>query len=356
MDKSIPVVSVVMAAYNVFPRDFHRAITSILSQTYKDFEIIIVDDASTDDTLDIAKAYARKDGRVVVVKNDNNLGAAGARNKGIQRAVGKYIAIMDADDIAHPKRLAKQVAFLENNPKVGLLGTAYRTIDGSGRTIQRISPLKTDKLIRWEMLLNSPFAHSSVTYRRELYLQTGGYPEDHLLSEDYELFYRMSAITKMANLKEALVYYRISPGGLSRTQNEIQFDWASRVSHQAIAQLMGAEFIGLEETKALRSYLNTGKEVKHKDALVEKYFAMFAHFSDVYEVTRQEKQLLRRHIHAGLLWNWWNSAHKYSASGRRDFYRSWRAAPSALTYRLIRFAGGGLRRKVRNKGGRKDGG
>ena len=129
MSRKQPTVSVVMAAYNVRAFDFHRAVGSILAQTYKDFEFIIVDDASTDDTVKIAETYEDKDDRVVVFKNDKNLGAADTRNRGIERSKGKYIAIMDADDIAHPKRLAKQVAFLENNTQIGLLGTTYQTID-----------------------------------------------------------------------------------------------------------------------------------------------------------------------------------------------------------------------------------
>jgi glycosyltransferase involved in cell wall biosynthesis len=352
MDKSNPVVSVVTAAYNVLPRDLHRSIRSILSQTYKDFELIIVDDASTDDTLKFVEAYAEKDDRVVVIRNKKNLGAGSSRNVGVGQARGEYIAIMDSDDFAHPRRLYEQISFLHNNPSVGLLGTAYQTISESGRKIQTVPRFETDTLIRWEMLLNSPFIHSSVMYKRELFLQMGGYSEKFPVSHDYDLFLRLSEITKMACLNRVLTYFQINSKGLSKTRKEIQFDLATHISHRAITQLMGEGYMDFDETKALREYLNYGKEFDNKDELMDKYLGLSATFSNKFGISRLQKRQIHYHIYSRLLWNWWNSTGKYKLSGLKDLYQIWRNAPIPLTYRLIRFKGGEVKRKLMDKLGR----
>ena len=343
-----PEISVVMAVYNVHRRDIRRSIESILGQTYKEFEFIIVDDASTNETLNIALDFAEKDQRIKVFYNDYNLGAARTRNKGIDHARGQYIAIMDADDIAHPKRFSRQVSYFEDNPKVGLLGTTYRVIDKSGKLIQAISRLETDILIRWEMLLNNPFAHSSVMFRRDLLLHLDGYLDKYTPSEDYELFFRMSNITKMANLKEPLMYYQINPEGLSRSRQDVQFDWATQVSHGAISQLMGADFMGLEETNVLRKLLNRGKEVGKNEELMEKTFSLLDHFSEVHGVNKYQKRQILRHINSGLLWNWWNSKKKFHKDGLLKFFPIWRVAPLFITYRLVRIVGGAVKRNIIN--------
>ena len=129
---SAPKISVIMPTYN--SESFLReSIDSILNQTFKDFELIVIDDCSTDSSLKIIKEYKRKDNRIFFLKNDKNLGHNKTRNKGLKIAKGKYIAILDSDDISLEKRLEIQYAYLEKNPHIFLVGSSAIYIDENGK-------------------------------------------------------------------------------------------------------------------------------------------------------------------------------------------------------------------------------
>src|SRR5208337_1568211 len=189
---SEPRVSVVMAAYNA-EKYLRQAVDSILSQTLADFELIVVDDASIDATRAVLESYS--DPRIRALYNPSNLGQCVSRNKALAAARGKYIAILDADDIALPTRLEKQAEWLDRHPEIGLLGSYAVTIDEQGKEHARWDYSPTDDAaIKWALLFTNVFIHSSVMMRKSVVNQTGGYSNEECIRrafvEDYELLSR----------------------------------------------------------------------------------------------------------------------------------------------------------------------
>lgn len=201
------LVSVVLPAYNA-ELYLKEAIDSVLAQTFTDFELIVLNDGSTDKTEEIILSY--NDDRLVYVKNEQNLGLIGTLNKGMTLAKGKYIARMDADDICFPERFAKQVEFLENNHDYVICGTsAYRfynhTADGNAFHV----PL-SDESIRVRLFFNSGFIHPSVMFRSSVISDYNlGFSIDYKYAEDYFFWMDLLKYGKGFNLKEKLLYYRV---------------------------------------------------------------------------------------------------------------------------------------------------
>lgn len=185
-----PTVSVLLTVYNG-DQYLRQAIDSVLAQTFDDFELVVVDDGSTDSTPDILATY--EDPRIDVLHQPNR-GRAPALNRGLIRSSGEYIAIIDADDIAVPERLETQVEILESDPTVDVLGSWYerRHEADPGRTKTEKPPLKDGDLKRVLPTYN-PIAHSSVTYRKEAIAQVGGYDIGLIACIDYDLWIRLAA-------------------------------------------------------------------------------------------------------------------------------------------------------------------
>lgn len=208
------MVSVIMSVYNA-EKYLEEAIVSILNQTYKNFEFIIINDGSTDNSLSIIEQYQKQDKRIFLI-NRNNKGLVVSLNEGINQAVGKYIVRMDADDISLPTRVEKQVKFMENNLDIGVCGTA---ITGFGynlkKNIYRYS--LSDDMLKTQLLFSSIFAHPTVIMRKELFLNYNlYYKEKYKHAEDFGLWIEMAKYTKFANLKEALLKYRILENSVTR--------------------------------------------------------------------------------------------------------------------------------------------
>jgi len=205
-----------MAVYNG-DRFVADAIRSILAQTFSDFEFLIVDDGSTDETA--AELAAFHDPRIRVIRNEVNIGLTKSLNLGLRQARGSLVARQDADDRSHPGRLAAQVGFLDREPDVIVLGTQGRYIDARGRPRSAAPwPKSTSSLaIRWSLLFDGPFIHSSVMLRRAIvWNEFGGYDETLAASQDFELWTRLSAAgCRMRNLPSALVDFRIHPGSVT---------------------------------------------------------------------------------------------------------------------------------------------
>ncbi len=202
-----------MSVYNG-ERFLREAIESILSQTFRDFEFIIVNDGSTDGTAAILDSYATSDPRVRVCHQENR-GAAASWNRGCSSAQGKYIARMDADDIAIKDRLSRQIEFLENHHEVGVLGSAVEFIDNTGKTLWNCPYPEEDHDIRSALLHWCPFAHPAVVMRRETFSSVGGYRNAFADAADYDLWTRIADRYQLANLAEVLVKYRIHPAQVS---------------------------------------------------------------------------------------------------------------------------------------------
>lgn len=216
----MPIVTVLMSVYNG-ERYLPQAIECILSQTYTNFEFLIVDDGSTDASRDIILSY--DDVRIRLLHNPTNLGLAPSLNRGIRAASGVFIARQDADDISRPQRLARQVSAMQRHPHIALLGTWYEEVDANGTHLQQGQLPCTATAIRWALFFYSPFVHTAAMLRKDMLAEVGFYDESLQHALDYELWRRIARQFPVANLDEVLVEYRIhdqsmTASGGSRTQ------------------------------------------------------------------------------------------------------------------------------------------
>jgi len=211
-----PVISVIFSVYNgaLYLRE---AIISILNQTYRDFEFIIVDDGSTDITSQILDEFT--DDRIIRLNNSANLGLVTSLNRALAVAKGEIIARMDADDISLPDRFQKQLAYLEKHPEIGVLGTAMVQVDEQGRHISTLIPPLKHELILWQTLFGCAIFHATVMMRRQELLKAGGYDANFIHSEDLELWSRLFSKTKFANLTDVLYIRRLHRRSIISTQS-----------------------------------------------------------------------------------------------------------------------------------------
>lgn len=186
-----------------------QAIESILGQTFTDFELVVVDDASTDGTPEVLRAFQARDGRLVVLRNEERQERSRSRNRAIAAACGRYIAVMDADDVAMPTRLERQVERMERCADLGLLATWAYEIDFANRLVGAWRPPTDDAALRRAMLSGNPFFHSSVMFRRAALELNGLYDEALVSSEDYDLYWRITRAWRCANLPEFLALWRL---------------------------------------------------------------------------------------------------------------------------------------------------
>lgn len=222
---SAPGVSVIMAVRNGAPW-VREAARSILDQTWADLELIVVDDASSDDTADVV---ARLGDTRVRLERRGRLGLTRALNEGMRTARAPLLARLDADDLAAPDRLARQAAFLDAHPDVGLVGTAAREVDAAGRDVGLVVPPVDDLAIRRMLIRRNVFVHSSVMMRRGLVLGTGGYDPSFPVAQDYDLWLRLARCTRLANLPEPLVVRRLLPTRVSAVREAERLGAEARV-------------------------------------------------------------------------------------------------------------------------------
>lgn len=199
-----PKVSVVMPVYNG-GKYLHEAIESILAQTFTDFEFIVIDDGSTDNSYDIAAAFS--DGRIRLVRQESNLGLVSALNLGLILARGEYVARMDADDISLPERLLIQVDFMDANPAVGVCGSWLQVFSSTDRTAW-YSPISHNEIYA-RLLFESALFHPTV-FMRKSFLDAHNilYKSDFRTAEDYELWSRCITLCRFANIGKVLLHYR----------------------------------------------------------------------------------------------------------------------------------------------------
>lgn len=208
----MPEISVVMPAYNA-SRYIHEAIESILNQSFEDFEFIIIDDASEDNTSEIIKSY--KDSRIVFLQNQKNLGVARTLNRGIDGAKGRYIVRMDADDISVPRRMERQLGFMEVHPEIGISG-GWVQLFGIGPPSKARVPTDPQEIYAY-MLFETPMWHVTAIMRRELLEKYQlRYDPTFSRSEDYDLWRRAIQHFHIANIAEVLVRVREHGGSATR--------------------------------------------------------------------------------------------------------------------------------------------
>jgi glycosyltransferase involved in cell wall biosynthesis len=213
-----PLVSVVMPVYNA-ERFLAEAIESVLAQTYPHFELVLVDDGSHDGSPRIAREYAAKDPRVRALRNERNLGIVKTRNRAFAEASPQavYFAVLDSDDVCLPQRLERQVEFLERHPDHALVGGHTLIIDERGAEIGYRRYPDSHERIRRAITRYNPIAQPTVMIRRSALDAVGTYDERYPRCQDYDLWLRMAARFKLANLDEFTLKYRISAEQGKRT-------------------------------------------------------------------------------------------------------------------------------------------
>ena len=233
-----PTISVVMSVYNA-EQTLADSINSIINQTYQNFEFIIIDDGSTDTSLEIITSFSMKDDRIHLIINERNLGVAASLNKGIKVARGKFIARMDADDISLPKRFESQISFLENHTEVGVLGTAINEKLLSHRGESRVRSFEQNNdQIQWRLLFRCALFHPTVMARRHLFNENL-YNPDYLVAQDYDLWTRLAPITEFANLPTPLLDLHIHQTSSSIIHKSLQKSNSTKIQEGYMATYLG---------------------------------------------------------------------------------------------------------------------
>ncbi len=285
-----PEISVIMSVYNG-ELYLAEAIESILHQTFKNFELIIIDDGSIDNSREIISSFCDK--RIKVIENERNIGLAASLNKGASIAGGKYLARMDADDISLPDRFQKQKIFLDQHPDVGVLGTNAQRIDEQGNIIKYLYKIyDTTSVIKWSFLFGNPMLHPTILMRKDCFLQVGGYSSDVLYSQDYNLWVKMMEITNFRNLSEILLLYRVHLSNISFQQQQHQLNKSLENSRVYISKKLGRE-ISIKQVNLLRRQKapENENEVLEIIRMINQLF--FTSIIDE-KCTRNEKRIIRK--------------------------------------------------------------
>jgi GT2 family glycosyltransferase len=233
-----PTVSLIMPAYNAEPY-LVEAVESVLGQTFTDFELIIVDDASTDATSAILDRY--DDPRIVRLRNERNLGQTASMNRAIQAAKGAYLARQDADDLSMPQRLELEVAYLDSHPAVGLVGAASTWIDGKGELQRTWEPALDNASLQQELMRNNVILHGSSMFRRAAMEEAGpAYRGDMNYAQDYDFQLRIAEGWDVANLAEHLYAYRWHAGMESIKKKALQDSEAAQAVKLAVQRRLQA--------------------------------------------------------------------------------------------------------------------
>ena len=258
-----PVVSVVMPVYN--GEDYlEETIRSVLEQSFEDFEFILVDDHSTDGSLDILREWAAKDERIVLTRTERNLGISGATNAGFDLVRGRYVAMHDQDDISLPQRFEMQVKALESDPELGILGTSFALVDAESQVQKVVTPPLSDAAIREWILFSSPFCSPSVMLRSAL-LEDERLDPDFDLTQDYHLYSRIYTKCGVSNLPDVLMHYRIHQSQNTTKSFDEQQRRAGLVAKRLIS-VLGGDWIEEAQDKDVKlmrfMYLEPKQEVE----------------------------------------------------------------------------------------------
>lgn len=247
-----PLITVLMPTYNC-EQYVCEAVESILNQTYTNFECIIIDDCSTDATVDIIKAF--NDARINLIIKPKNSGYTNSLNYGLTIAKGKYIARMDGDDISLPNRFEKQVAVLEHDKNIAVCGSVFKIIDSN--TI--ISPPEIHEDIKTELLKDSCIGHPTAMIRKSILDNNSiKYNPNYEPAEDYDLWVRLSQLGKLYNIQEVLFLYRVHDNQVSITKKEIQRKSASLSRFNMLSQL-SIEYTELEKQAYIKQFSFTDR-------------------------------------------------------------------------------------------------
>jgi glycosyltransferase involved in cell wall biosynthesis len=265
-------VTVLMSVRNG-ERFVARAVRSVLRQTLRDFEFIVIDDGSTDTTGEVLAGF--DDRRMRVIRQEDAQGLASSLRRGVLEARGRYVARLDADDVAAPDRLSRQMAELRANPSLGLLGTAALTIDETDRLDQLLEMPRGPLCVRWSALFGAPFVHPSVVFDRVLFERHAlTYDPAFLESEDYDLWTRALEFTDGDNLRRPLVLYRVHGAQASQRRRDLQVRFQEEVALRTMRLTLPSHEADDAELNAAWEFVVRGDR-----AGVEPYFRLLDAFT-----------------------------------------------------------------------------
>lgn len=331
-------VTVLMAVYN---GEFYlrESIDSILNQTFKDFEFLIIDDCSTDLSRDVIRPYC--DPRIRFIVNSKNLGLIKTLNYGLELARGEYIARQDQDDISHPTRLEKQVAYLNSNPDVVLLGTRVNSIDQDGRRSEPFgcATVSSEHAIRWQSMFDNPFVHPSVMMRSDIVHNVGGYDEHFAECEDFDLFSRLLNNSKATNLKEALLDYRYHHASMdaNRTkENNLLIGEILRRSFKTYLKIEPSEkwislWLSINNTHNIKSLPNFEELSPYITSIYKKFVSSYPDAAKNKEIKYHITRMLFRISYNLILMNRRGSLYYFYLFLKRDVFLAFRFLPRFLT-------------------------
>ena len=294
MSDSSLCVSVVMPVYNG-EKYLREAVESILAQTFRNFELIAVDDGSTDGSASILAGYRQQDERIVILTHSKNQGIVSALNRGLEIAQGKYIARMDADDVSLPERFERQVEFLETHPQVGVLGSEAIFMDSQGQDIARMAQTHDDLSIRWTSLLANVFFHPTVMFRRAVLTEFNlGYQPGLQSGQDYDLWVHMLEHTQGANLDQPLVRYRVTAESISSQYKQEQMVNHNQISFAYIQRLFPEiRFTPAEHALLVAAFTGrlSSSQSRQRPSLVRCYLELWCAFVERYRGNPALKRL-----------------------------------------------------------------
>lgn len=287
MSKAIPVISVVMAVYNG-EKYLAEAIESVLAQTCQDFEFIIIDDASTDGTVEILQYYCSADQRISITRNAENAGLGCSLQKGISLARGQFIARMDADDRSRSDRFMRQIRFLGEHPEILASGGDFELISQDGVSQGKTECPKNPEIMRWRMLLGSGMIihHGNTMFRREFFEKFGIYA-DLRAAQDFELWSRLFYLKPLplANMEESQYFSRQHGEAITTKSKDLQEHTAIRIRTKTISNFLSEEI----EEEALIAYrypsLVYGRIATH----IEKWIRIYTLFLNRFEPDDEAK-------------------------------------------------------------------
>ena len=297
MSQLLPL-SVITATHND-GNYIQEAVASILNQAYGDFEYIIVDDASTDQTTEILRSI--KDERVTILRNERKAGPGAARNRALEVSRGEYVAIMDGDDISHPERFHIQLDYLNAHPDISYLGTGVKVVDKETGSFIRneLKPL-TDGAIRWMLLYKSPIIHSTNIGRRDMIIQSGCYDERLLRSQDVDLMRKIARIGKLANLPDILYTYKVRSGSTLDKMNDFAKPFVQQVHSTYMNDLLKTDFdlaLGKFVWSMRYPIPDDFPDVDHDDVVfrgIGMLFNLYAEFRQRYDLSNDELRFIQK--------------------------------------------------------------
>lgn len=290
-----PLVSVILPVYNG-ETHLSECIKSVLYQTFTDFEFIIVDDASTDKTPSILNSFAKQDSRIKIISNKKNQRQTISATIACQNAQGKYIARIDADDVALQQRLERQVQFLENNPDFGLVGSWSDRINDKGDVFNKWIVETNPLYLKWAFLFQTNFAHASVMMQNDIVKEVGYYQSSE--AEDFDLWSRMGTISKIGCIPEVLQQRRVWDGQLNLKVPTETLNCVYQIIKRNIELLLGKK-VSLNYVKNFHSVITHGNCLTNINDIIEVktlILELFNTFKLKNNINRNEKQLISRDV------------------------------------------------------------